>query len=89
MERSRAGGKRGWVRADGGIQLVYMCVSEVCTRLIAYSSKICVYMNLPGRVFKPVNFGRREIILHLSWASFYAFQGRLKSFGHRENISDT
>ena len=26
MERSRAGVKRGWVRADGGIQLVYMCV---------------------------------------------------------------
>ena len=26
MERSRAGGRRGWVRADGGIQLMYMCV---------------------------------------------------------------
>ena len=31
MERSRAGGKRGWERADGVIQLVYMCVSEACT----------------------------------------------------------
>lgn len=31
MERSRVGGMRGWERADGAVQLVYMCVSEVCT----------------------------------------------------------
>ena len=31
MEWSGAGGKRGWLRADGGILLMYMCVSEVCT----------------------------------------------------------
>ena len=48
MERSRAGGKRGWVRADGGIQLMYMCVSEVCTWLMAYSSKH-LYISKPSR----------------------------------------
>ena len=89
MERSKAGGKRDWVSADGGIQLMYIWVSEVCTRSIAYSSNICVYLNLLGRDFRPVNFSSHENILHPSWPNFYAFQSRLKRFGHRKNISDT